>query len=82
MNSPLEVEMLAQIQIQERLAGGEHYRLAHTFRRRAPSVWATLGHWLGALASRVNDPERQVLRGPSIQPPNPPTATRPVQAES
>jgi len=40
MNSPLEVEMLAQIQIQERLADGEHYRLANT----PPACPVGVGH--------------------------------------
>ena len=82
MTSPLVVEMLAQIQIQQRIADGERYRLAHIFRRRVASARATRDGWLGALASRVMGPERQVPRDPSLQPPNPPTAISPVQAKS
>jgi hypothetical protein len=82
MTIPLQAEMLAQLQIQQRIADGERYRLSHVFCRRVPSAWATRGRWLGALASRVMRHERQVLRDPSLQPPNPPTAISPVQAKS
>ena len=72
MYSPVEVEMLARINVQEHLAEAEHYRLAQKVSGRPPSLWATLGNWLGvALASGINDAERRVLRSDGIQPPHP-----------
>ena len=72
MFSALQVEMLAQINIQERLAEADQYRLGRRLSGPPRSLRARLANWLGgALASGVNDVERRVLPGDGIQPPRP-----------